>query len=71
MVAKSMPDIDKVIEMSLPEVHMAEGGSQTITNSTEKRIEVNQEINIYSPADDPIETARRLKESQREAAEEW
>ena len=71
VVAQSLPDIDKIIEMSMPEVHMAGAGSQTITNSTEKRIEVNQEINIYSPADDPIETARRLKESQREAAEEW
>ncbi len=39
---------------------------------TEGKIyEIQQEINIYSMTDDPIEAAKKFKDSQREAAEEW
>lgn len=37
----------------------------------ERSIQVNQEINIYARTDDPVETARKFRQTQREAAEEW
>lgn len=67
----SMADIDNVIAMSLPSANVMPDKTQTVTNSTEKHIEINNEINFYTPTDDPIETARRIKESQQEAAAEW
>lgn len=63
--------IDNVIAMSLPNANIMPDKTQTVTNSTEKHIEINNEINFYTPTDDPIETARRIKESQQEAAAEW
>ena len=69
---ETMADIDNVIAMSLPSANIIPDQGQTVTNnSTEKRIEINNEINFYTPTDDPIETARRIKESQQEAAQTW
>lgn len=68
---KSMADIDNVIAQALPSANIIPDTAQTVTNNSEKRIEINNEINFYTPTDDPIETARRIKESQQEAAEEW
>jgi len=36
-----------------------------------KNIQINQEINIYARTDDPVEAARKFRQTQREAAEEW
>ena len=68
---ETMADIDNVIAMSLPSASILADQPQTVTNNSEKRIEINNEINFYTPTDDPIETARRIKESQQEAAQEW
>ena len=62
---------DNVIAQSLPSANIRPEQTQTVTNNTDKRIEINNEINFYTPTDDPIETARRIKESQQEAAQEW
>lgn len=68
---ETMADIDNVIAQSLPSANIRPEQTQTVTNNTDKRIEINNEINFYTPTDDPIETARRIKESQQEAAQEW
>lgn len=68
---ETMADIDNVIAQSLPSANILPEQTQTVTNNTDKRIEINNEINFYTPTDDPIETARRIKESQQEAAQEW
>ena len=41
------------------------------TTVSDKNIEVNQIINVYSETGNIIETARKFKESQQEAAEQW
>ena len=68
---ETMADIDNVIAQALPSANIMPDQAQTVTNNSEKRIEITNEINFYTPTDDPIETARRIKESQQEAAEEW
>ena len=36
-----------------------------------KQYNIDQVVNIYSETDDVIETTRKFRESQKEAAEEW
>ena len=78
---QSMAHINAVIESTLPTTSMGPGifrsgygmgmesgdaGGQML-----KKIDVNQEINIYSQTDDLIETSRKFKQMQEEAAREW
>ncbi len=75
----SMGDIDRVIASAMPNAAMnpesanrRNGGTwQDGEETAGNRYEINQEINIYGPVEDPIETARQLKKANREAAEEW
>lgn len=76
---RSMSNINAIIAASMPDVSLRESrlytnsgvNSESVGGSTEKKIEVNQEINIYSPTDDLIETTHKFKQAQREAATEW
>lgn len=73
---KSMANINAVIADSLPDTSMTAGtGGNSLPSDSMpaagKKIEVNQEINIYSLEDDPMDAARKFRNSQREAAEEW
>lgn len=36
-----------------------------------KQYNIDQTVNIYSETDDVIETTRKFREAQKEAAEEW
>lgn len=77
----SMAGIDEIIRTSLPDTSMQQGtvknGSgnvDLIDGSSQyeaKQYNINQEINIYSQTDDLIETTRKFRESQKEAATEW
>lgn len=75
----SMANIDEVIAMSLPDTSMnpmygsnrvGEGLNKEYSE-TAKIYNINQQIGIYSPTDDLIETSRKFKQSQKEAAAEW
>ena len=71
-----MANINAVIADSLPDTSMnaGTGGNSLPSDSMPaagKQIEVNQEINIYALEDDPVDAARKFRNSQREAAEEW
>lgn len=69
---KSMANIDAVIAESLPDTSMpAPTPSGDVRTETGKKIEVNQEINIYALQDDPIDAAKKFRDTQREVAEEW
>lgn len=70
---QSMVNIDDIIAASLPDANMvAENPSSAATASAvENKYEINQEINIYALEDDPIDAARKFRDSQREAAEAW
>lgn len=76
---RSMSDIDSVIESAMPDAVLNPKPSATSNRSSganaqeqfEDRINVTQEINIYAATDDPIEAARKFRQAQREAAEEW
>lgn len=62
--------MDEMLDYNYPP---GQGGMETAeeTSSVWKKYEIQQEINIYSMTDDPIEAAKKFKDSQREAAEEW
>lgn len=79
---RSMANIEAVIAASLPpdtsfgtrEVYarMREAGENDAGYGySGKNINVRQEINIYSQTDDLVETSRKFKESQQEAARGW
>ncbi len=71
---KTMANIDAVIAESLPDTSMPAGGRSLPGDSMPaagKQIAVNQEINIYALEDDPVDAARKFRNSQKEAAEEW
>lgn len=78
---RSMTNIDAVIAASLPGVSFGTpeiyarmkdaGQNDAVRGYSGKDININQEINIYSPTDDLVETTRRFKESQQEAARDW
>ena len=50
-------------EYSLSNMRKAEGYGE--------KYDIDQVINIYSQTDDLVETTRKFRESQKEAAEEW
>ena len=74
---QKMAGIDSIIQQSLPAGSIPEIGQHN--NSTPsmgieaggKSTVVYQTLNIYAPTDNIIETTRKFKESQREAAKEW
>lgn len=70
---QSTAGIEDVIAVAFPDASMPVKQPKPSTGavSAEKTVSVQQEINIYSPVDDPIEAARRFRDSQREAAEAW
>lgn len=63
VIEDSFRDVDRVIR----ETVTVEGNMPAAGN----RYDINQEINIYSPIEDPIEAAKRFRDAQREAAQEW
>lgn len=77
----SMAGINEIIEASLPDTSMrpkstgGTSGSLELTAGSSqneaKQYNINQEINIYSQTDSLIETTRKFRESQKEAATEW
>lgn len=69
---QSLANIGEIIAASLPDTNMIMDKPSAIT-ATNNVVNYNipQEINIYTLEDDPIEAARRFKESMREAAEAW
>lgn len=77
----SMAGINEIIEASLPDTSMKPkytggmSGSAELTDGSSrneaKQYNINQEINIYSQTDSLIETTRKFRESQKEAATEW
>lgn len=75
---KSMSNINAVIAGSLPDVAEKKANTGSIytgisENNTEysKQYDITQNINIYAKTDDLIETTRKFKESQKEAAMAW
>ena len=72
----SMANIDAVIAASMPEASMGcgTGGTEPGWRSSEpggRVYHIDQNINIYSKTDDLIETTRKFRQSQKEAATEW
>lgn len=76
----SMAGIDEIIAASLPDTSMQKtsgGGSVDLeltagsSQNGAREYNINQEINIYSQTDNLIETTRKFRESQKEAAAEW
>lgn len=71
---KSMANIDAVIAESLPDTSMPDNRRASSGESRPaagRQIEVNQEINIYALQDDPMDAAKKFRDTQKEAAEEW
>lgn len=68
-VDMTVPGAEKTIYTATPD--MSVWDSKRTEGSNEKQVSVQQEINIYSKTDSIIETARKFKESQKEAATEW
>ena len=48
-----------------------EGGATPKGSEVEKNYNIEQTINIYSQTDNLVETTRKFKQSQKEAAQEW
>lgn len=72
----SMANIDAVIAASMPEASMGcgTGGTEPGWKSSKpggRVYHIDQNINIYSKTDDLIETTRKFRQSQKEAATEW
>ncbi len=77
----SMAGIDEIIAASLPDTSMrhstAKGSYESLeltegnSQSGAREYHINQAINIYSQTDNLIETTRKFRESQKEAAQEW
>ena len=76
---KSMSDINAVIAASLPENVMVEqGGAYGAGGSGRENADlggkvyhINQDINVYAPVPDLMETEMAFRRSQEEAAREW
>lgn len=76
---EEMRDIDSVIASAMPDSVMNPKPAAAIDGSHVPEAvrqngylqNINQEINIYAATDDPIETAHRFMQAQREAAELW
>jgi len=69
---QSMADIDRVVMATLPDpVRYMEASPAKTVESTGRSYAISQEINIYSATDDPIETAKKFRDAQKEAAQDW
>lgn len=77
---ESMSDVDAIIASAMPDTLLnpkpvtaanRNNWSDSAGWSSGDRYDINQEINIYAATDDPIEAARKFRQAQREAAEEW
>lgn len=69
---QSMADIDRVVMATLPDpVRYMEALPEKTVESTGSSYAISQEINIYSATDDPIETAKKFRDAQKEAAQDW
>lgn len=69
---QSMADIDQVVMATLPDpVRYMEASPAKTVESTGSSYAISQEINIYSATDDPIETAKKFRDAQKEAAQDW
>lgn len=69
---QSMADIDQVVMATLPDpVRYIEASPAKTVESTGSSYAISQEINIYSATDDPIETAKKFRDAQKEAAQDW
>lgn len=75
---EEMSDIDNVIASAMPDAVMAPKLSFATNGISSPEMigrtglrDIYQEINIYGNVDDPIETAREFRQSQREVAKEW
>lgn len=68
----SMSGIEDVIADSFPDEDtiMDKADSKDLPG-TGKAYSIQQEINIYNQTDNPIEAAKRFKDAQKEAAEQW
>lgn len=72
----SMANVDAVIAAAMPEISMGyrAGGTELGAGLAEaggRTYHIDQEINIYSMTDDLIETTRKFRQSQKEAATAW
>lgn len=70
---QSMANIESVISNSLPDASMLTE-KQAAANekvAAGRQYNINQEINIYALENDPVDAAKKFKDSQREAAEAW
>lgn len=72
-VQLSVANLGSIIAASLPDENMIPEKTPAAVPApiVEKKYEINQEIKIYALEDDPIDAARKYKEAQREATEEW
>ena len=69
---QSMADIDRVVMATLPDpVRYMEASPAKSVESTGSSYAISQEINIYSATDDPLETAKKFRDAQKEAAQDW
>lgn len=71
---KTMANIEDVIANSLPDTSMIADRQQPSTDFQQafgKQIEVQQEVNIYAIENDPIDAAKKFRDSMKEAAESW
>lgn len=70
----SMADAAAAVEASIQDVErvaMRSGDAAGSASETGSRYNINQEINIYAPMDDPIEAEKSFRDAQREVAKEW
>ncbi|MCM1213318.1 MAG: phage tail tape measure protein [Lachnospiraceae bacterium] len=80
---ESMDDIDRVIASAMPDAVLNPMPGSTDTGSPSDsawqgdagwirdKYEINNNINVYAPADDPIEMARQIEKTQREMGRSW
>lgn len=72
----SMVDAAAAVEASIQDVERVamRNGSMSGSGSAAdagSKYNINQEINIYAPVDDPIEAEKAFRNAQREAAQGW
>lgn len=70
----SMANIGSVMEDTFRDVDRVVRDKGTVEGNimaAGTKYDINQEINIYSRTDDPIESAKRFRDAQMEAAREW
>ena len=70
---QAISNIGEMISASLPSENMIpEKAPATVAAPmVGKKYDIQQEINIYALEDDPIDAAKKFKDAQREAAQDW